>query len=71
MSSQVTEIATASIKPGLDLISDSSEAKKALFSSLAAIKKTKGCQQVFWGRQVENPDIVELAIGTQYSSITP
>jgi len=57
-----TEIATIPVKPGLDLTSDGSEAKEALDAVVAAIRKAKGCQRVIWGRQIENPDVLDFAM---------
>lgn len=63
MSFSITEIATLPVKPDLDFTVDG-EAKEALLAALSVIQKSKGCQRIFWGRQLEHPNLVDVAIGT-------
>lgn len=62
MSGPVTEIAYLPLIPGLDL--SSGEHKKLLDGFLGTIAAQQGCRLIYWGTQVEHPDILELAIGT-------
>ncbi|KAF2869018.1 hypothetical protein BDV95DRAFT_596689 [Massariosphaeria phaeospora] len=58
--SQVTEIASIPLLPGLDLTTGDTHSTWTEF--LGMVAGQPGCKSVYWGRQVEHPDIVQLAI---------
>jgi hypothetical protein len=62
MSENATEIAYLPMKPGIDL--SSGEAKEAWESTLSTIAKQPGCKALYWGRQIENSDTVQMVVGT-------
>jgi hypothetical protein len=69
MSDPATEIAYLPLKANLDL--ESGEAKSAWDSTLATIAKQPGFQTLFWGRQVENKDILQLVVGMFCHTLSP
>ncbi|KAF1938611.1 hypothetical protein EJ02DRAFT_19105 [Clathrospora elynae] len=60
MSDQVTEIAYLPLKAGLDL--ESGDAKSAWEDAIGTIVKQPGFKAFFWGKQIENPDIVQIVV---------
>jgi len=60
MSENATEIVYIPMKPGLDLSTD--EAKETWESTLSTIAKQPGAKALYWGRQIENPDTVQMAV---------
>ena len=62
MATPVTECAYITLKPGIDLEGDTSEAQ-VWQESLATIGAQDGYQRCYYGRQLENPNIVMLLIG--------
>lgn len=61
MSGSVTEVVYLHMKPGLDL--SLGEAKEVWQSTLSTIAKQPGCKALYWGRQIENPDTVQMLVG--------
>ncbi|KAH8644959.1 hypothetical protein IG631_02423 [Alternaria alternata] len=61
MSGSVTEVVYLHMKPGLDL--SSGEAEEAWQSTLSTIAKQPGCKALYWGRQIENPDTIQMLVG--------
>jgi len=61
MSENATEIVYIPMKPGLDL--STGEAKETWESTLSTIAKQPGAKALYWGRQIENPDTVQMAVG--------
>jgi len=55
-----TEVVTLPFLPGLDL--GAGDPKEAWDSVLRTVADQPGYQKIFWGRQVEHPDIVQLCI---------
>ncbi|OCL07822.1 hypothetical protein AOQ84DRAFT_354782 [Glonium stellatum] len=55
-----TEVVVLPLLPGLDL--GSGDAKALWESILKTISEQPGYQKMFWGRQVEHPDIAQLCI---------
>lgn len=49
------------LKAGVDL--EAGEAKSMWEAALDTISKQQGVKSLFWGRQIEHPDILQLAIG--------
>ncbi|OCK79313.1 hypothetical protein K432DRAFT_355207 [Lepidopterella palustris CBS 459.81] len=60
MPPQATEIATLPLIAGAKL--DSGDIGKLWDDALNTIAKTPGYQKMFWGRQVEHPDVLQLCI---------
>jgi len=60
MTQQVSEAAILPIKPGTDL--ESGDVKTALHAAFQALTSQTGCQNLFYGRQVEHPDFLQLSI---------
>ncbi|KAF1843647.1 uncharacterized protein K460DRAFT_368512 [Cucurbitaria berberidis CBS 394.84] len=60
MTDQATEIVYLTLKAGLDL--ESGEAKRAWDSTLVTIAKQSGLKTLFWGRQIENKDVLQLVV---------
>jgi hypothetical protein len=56
-----TEIVYLPLKPGLDLSAD--ENKQQWKDTLGTIKRQPGVVRVLWGRQIENPNTVQLVVG--------
>jgi hypothetical protein len=69
MSPAVTEIAQLPLLPNTDL--HSGEGKKLLDSALEITARQPGLQRLFWGRQVENADVLVIVIGTLIISLPP
>lgn len=61
MSEPVTEVAYLPLKPSLDL--SSGEIKEAWQSALRTIASQPGFKTGYWGKQIENPDTLQLVIG--------
>ncbi|KAE8824177.1 hypothetical protein PTNB85_08733 [Pyrenophora teres f. teres] len=61
MSEPVTEVAYLPLKPSLDL--SSGETKEAWQSALRTIASQPGFKTGYWGKQIENPDTLQLVIG--------
>lgn len=61
MSGQITEVAFLPLQPNLDLTSG--DVKAVWDDTLQTIASQPGCQSLFWGRQIEKPDVVQLVIG--------
>jgi hypothetical protein len=62
MSDCTAEIAALPFKPGTDLTTGPSA--KIWAETLTTITSQPGCKAVHWGRQVERPDVIQLAVGT-------
>ncbi|CAO2656060.1 Nn.00g048630.m01.CDS01 [Neocucurbitaria sp. VM-36] len=60
MPQQATEIAYLPLKAGLDL--EAGDAKTAWNEVLTTLAKQPGLKALFWGRQVENKDVLQLVI---------
>ncbi|KAF2470414.1 uncharacterized protein BDR25DRAFT_287334 [Lindgomyces ingoldianus] len=60
MSEQTTEIAYIPLASGLDL--SSGDTQKMLEETLGTIKSQPGCKSLFWGRQIEHPDVMQMVI---------
>jgi hypothetical protein len=58
-----TEIATLPLQPGVDLETPGSEGHNVVLSMIAALSKVNGYMGMHYGRQVECPDNLLLAIG--------
>ncbi|KAJ4365539.1 hypothetical protein N0V83_008158 [Neocucurbitaria cava] len=56
----VTEIALLPLKADLDL--ESGDAKSAWDETLATLAKQPGLKTLFWGRQIENKDVLMMVI---------
>lgn len=63
MSKQATEVAYLPIAPGIDL--ESGDKAKTWQEGLSLIAAQPGYQAMYWGRQIEHPDIVQLVIGKE------
>jgi len=63
MPSPVTECATITLKPGIDLGTSGTDSAQAWNETLATVAKQAGYQRSYWGRQLENPNIVVWLIG--------
>jgi hypothetical protein len=61
---QVTQILYPAIDPALDLGDASSEAGKAWSKILDVIEQTPNFLRLYWGRRLEEPEQVQLHIGT-------
>jgi len=61
MASPATEVAYISLKPGLDLEGATSQAE-TWQEALSTIGAQKGYQRLYWGRQIEDPDVLLLVI---------
>lgn len=61
--STVTEIAYIPLQEALDIESPTSDAGKAYARMLALLREAKGSQRVFWSRQVEHENVLEILIG--------
>ena len=61
MSEPVVEIAYLPLVPGTDL--STGEGKRVLEDTLKTLLEQPGCTAVYHGRQVEHPDMYQLAIG--------
>ena len=62
MSDPVTEIAYVPLNPSISL--DSGEGKEIWQSTLQTIASQEGFKRLYWGTQIENPSIAQMAIGT-------
>ena len=62
-----TEIVMIPLLPGLDL--DTGDAKEILDSIFSTIADQPGYQKIFYGRQVEHPDILQACISK--STLSP
>ncbi|KAL1800735.1 hypothetical protein ACET3X_001077 [Alternaria dauci] len=60
MSENVSEVVYMSMRPALYL--SSGEAKEAWQSTLSTIAQVPGCKALYWGRQLENPDTVQMVV---------
>lgn len=65
MASPATEIAYISLKPSLDLEGNTTEAE-IWQQALSTISEQKGYQRLYWGRQLEDPDVLLLVIGKSH-----
>jgi hypothetical protein len=66
---QISEVAILPLKPGADI--ESGELKTALDAALKYMSEAEGVQSIFYGRQVEHPDFLELSIGPPYPATHP
>jgi hypothetical protein len=57
------------MKPGLDL--SSGETKEIWESTLRTIAKQPGVKAVYWGRQIESPDTVQILVGVYLPTAYP
>lgn len=60
----VTEVVYIPLKAGLDL--GNPDNKAVWDSTLATFAKQKGLNAVYWGRQVEDPDTLQLLQGKAF-----
>ncbi|KAL6705321.1 hypothetical protein ACN47E_007131 [Coniothyrium glycines] len=58
MTEQITEIVYIPLKPDLDL--DAGDARRVWDASLATIAKQPGLRKLFWGRQIEDKNTLQL-----------
>jgi hypothetical protein len=58
MSELATEIVYLSLKPNLDLDTNATWA-----TILTTIAQQPGIKAVYWGRQIEHPDTVQMVVG--------
>jgi hypothetical protein len=66
-STLVAEITLISLKPDASVDEVNSPAHDAVKEIGALLKKTDGCEHVFFGRQLEDANIGVLAISTSHS----
>ena len=69
MTDAITEIVYLPLKPNLNL--ESGEKKKVLDDTLDTIASQHGLKSLVWGRQIENPDMLEIVVGMQSPSPPP
>lgn len=71
MTDQASKLAFLPLKPDLNL--DDGEAKQALDSAFSTIAQQPGFKSLYWGRQIEHPDILQLVISASplYISTSP
>jgi hypothetical protein len=62
MASPASEVAYLSLKPGIDLEGSTAEAD-IWQEALSTIRAQKGCQRLYWGRQLEDENVLLLVIG--------
>lgn len=60
-----TEIATLPLDAGANLEDPQSSSSKIWQSALDTISQQDGYQRLYWGRQVENPQIMMLLVGKE------
>ena len=58
-----TELATIPLTSGATIEDADSPAGKVWRATLDTISQQDGFQKVYWGREVENPSILELFVG--------
>lgn len=63
MSSSVTEVAIFPLSSGANIEDPSSPFGAIWQASLNTIAGQKGFQRFYWGRQVENPNIIDFFVG--------
>ncbi|KAH8727141.1 hypothetical protein GQ44DRAFT_128633 [Phaeosphaeriaceae sp. PMI808] len=56
----VTEVVYMHLKPGLDL--ESGEGAAVLEDSLKVLEKQEGLKTLYYGRQIEHPDILQMVV---------
>ena len=59
-----TEIATLPLVAGAQIEDPSSPAGTVWKSTIDTILAADGVQRAYWGRQVENPTVIDLLIGS-------
>lgn len=61
--SEVTEIALALLKKGINVTDPGSDAYKTLTEvAFRLIKGWEGCQRIFWGVEIEDPNKLRLFV---------
>lgn len=60
----ISEIVLFSLKPGLDIDTASSEGEQLKREVFTTISQQPGCQAIYYGREVEKPDILEAIFGS-------
>lgn len=61
--SEVTEIAFAPLKKGINITDPGSDAYKTLTEvAFRFIKGWKGCQRIFWGVEIKDPNKLRLFV---------
>jgi hypothetical protein len=56
------------LKAGVDL--EAGEAKSIWEAALNTISKQPGVKSLFWGRQIEHPDILQLVVSRMLLSLS-
>ena len=59
-----TELATIPLTSGAEIEDPASPAGKVWQSALDTIAQQDGFQRAYWGREVENPSVLQLFVGT-------
>ncbi len=62
-----TEIATIPLITGAAIEDPSSPAGKVMQATIDTVSQQDGFQRALWGREVENPSVLQLLIGPSYS----
>lgn len=62
MSDRVFEIVYIPLKPNTDLTSG--ESAEIFNDGLVTVSSQPGARDIYWGRQIERPDTIDLIIGT-------
>lgn len=63
MSRGVTEFAFIPLLAGANIEDPSTSAGTVWKECLATAEKQKGFQRLYWGRQIENPSVLEFLVG--------
>ena len=58
-----TELATIPLASGADIEDPTSPAGKVWQSTLDTVSQQDGFQKVHWGREVENPSVLNFLVG--------
>lgn len=61
MANQVTEIAYVKLIPGTN--PSEGDAQRILKETLQTVTSQPGVKNLYWGRQIENPDTYQLVVG--------
>lgn len=61
MAPPVTEFVSLTLKPGVD--TQTGESAKLWAEGLSVISSQPGCRGIFWGHTIEDPTVVNMAIG--------
>lgn len=63
MSSPATEIALLPFSPGANVEDPCSQAAKSWRSIIGTVAAQEGFQRLYWGRQIESPNLVDFFVG--------